>query len=86
MTTASLTVKGQISIPVRLRKMLGLQPGDRIRFGAVVDFIQWHVAGYYWPAFNVADSAITLGAILLVWDQLTTKPAADNAVKTGQDK
>ncbi len=34
MTTASLTVKGQVSIPVRLRKMLGLQPGDRIRFGA----------------------------------------------------
>ncbi|MBL8416034.1 MAG: lipoprotein signal peptidase [Propionivibrio sp.] len=59
---------------------------DRIRFGAVVDFIQWHVAGYYWPAFNVADSAITLGAILLAWDQLTTKPAADNAVKTGQDR
>ena len=44
---------------------------DRVRFGAVVDFIQWHVAGYYWPAFNVADSAITLGAILLVVEQLT---------------
>lgn len=44
---------------------------DRVRFGAVVDFIQWHVAGYYWPAFNVADSAITLGAVLLVLAQLT---------------
>ena len=50
---------------------------DRIRFGAVVDFIQWHAAGYYWPAFNLADSAITLGAVLLVWDQLCTKPAGD---------
>ena len=50
---------------------------DRVRFGAVVDFIQWHVAGYYWPAFNVADSAITLGAVLLVWDQLRTKPGHD---------
>ncbi len=50
---------------------------DRIRFGAVVDFIQWHAAGYYWPAFNVADSAITLGAVLLVWDQLRTKPGHD---------
>lgn len=39
---------------------------DRIRFGAVVDFVQWHVAGYYWPAFNVADSAISIGAVLLV--------------------
>jgi len=54
---------------------------DRIRFGAVVDFVQWHAAGYYWPAFNLADSAITLGAILLAWDQFTTKPAADTTVK-----
>lgn len=46
---------------------------DRIRFGAVVDFIQWHVAGYYWPAFNVADSAITLGAVLMVWASLFVK-------------
>ena len=45
---------------------------DRVRFGAVVDFVQWHVAGYYWPAFNVADSAITIGAVLLVIEQLTT--------------
>ena len=44
---------------------------DRIRFGAVVDFVQWHTAGYYWPAFNVADSAITVGAILLVFSTLT---------------
>lgn len=43
---------------------------DRIRFGAVVDFVQWHVAGYFWPAFNVADSAITIGAVLLVIEQL----------------
>ena len=39
---------------------------DRIRFGAVVDFIQWHVAGYYWPAFNVADSFISIGVTILV--------------------
>ncbi|MDR2837142.1 MAG: signal peptidase II [Azonexus sp.] len=47
---------------------------DRIRFGAVVDFIQWHVAGFYWPAFNIADSAITVGAVLLVIDQLRSHP------------
>lgn len=46
---------------------------DRIRFGAVVDFIQWHAAGYYWPAFNVADSAITLGAVLMVGATLFAK-------------
>ncbi len=44
---------------------------DRVRFGAVVDFIQWHAAGYYWPAFNIADSAITVGAVLLVIGQYT---------------
>ena len=44
---------------------------DRVRFGAVVDFIQWHAAGYYWPAFNIADSAITVGAVLLVLGQYT---------------
>ena len=50
---------------------------DRLRFGAVVDFIQWHVAGYYWPAFNIADSAITVGAIFLAWDQFAAKASAD---------
>lgn len=48
---------------------------DRIRFGAVVDFIQWHAAGYYWPAFNVADSAISIGAVLLVFASLTARKA-----------
>ena len=57
---------------------------DRLRFGVVVDFVQWHAAGYYWPAFNVADSAITLGAILLFWDQFATKPVADKTVKPDQ--
>ncbi|HSN41399.1 MAG TPA: signal peptidase II [Burkholderiales bacterium] len=41
---------------------------DRILFGAVVDFLDFHAYGYHWPAFNVADSAITCGAALLVWD------------------
>lgn len=52
---------------------------DRVRFGAVVDFVQWHVAGYYWPAFNVADSAITIGAVLLVIEQLTTTNKKENS-------
>lgn len=39
---------------------------DRIVFGAVIDFVDIHVAGYHWPAFNVADSSITCGAALLI--------------------
>ncbi len=38
---------------------------DRVRFGEVVDFIQVGVSGHYWPIFNVADSAVTVGAVLL---------------------
>jgi signal peptidase II len=41
---------------------------DRILFGAVVDFLDFHAYGWHWPAFNVADSAITCGAALLIWD------------------
>jgi len=39
---------------------------DRLRFGYVVDFLDVHAAGWHWPAFNVADSAISCGAVLLV--------------------
>ena len=39
---------------------------DRIRFGSVVDFLDFHLAGYHWPAFNIADSAICVGAGLFL--------------------
>lgn len=41
---------------------------DRVRFGAVVDFIDVHVAGYHWPAFNVADAAICVGVCVLLYE------------------
>jgi signal peptidase II len=43
---------------------------DRVLHGHVVDFLQFHWGGAYFPSFNVADSSITIGAILLVLDEL----------------
>jgi signal peptidase II len=49
---------------------------DRLVAGYVVDFIQVHWAGWYFPAFNVADSAITIGVALLLWDGIRPAPRA----------
>lgn len=46
---------------------------DRVVLGYVVDFIVVHYQDYYWPAFNIADSAITVGAALLILDMLFGK-------------
>jgi signal peptidase II len=46
---------------------------DRFVYGAVIDFLDFHALGYHWPVFNVADSGITCGAVLLVWEALTAK-------------
>lgn len=43
---------------------------DRVAYGHVIDFLDFHYAGWHWPAFNVADSAIVGGAILLIVDEL----------------
>ena len=59
-------------LPVALSLILGGALGnviDRLRFDAVVDFLDFHLAGYHWPAFNVADSAITVGVALMLWHQ-----------------
>lgn len=40
---------------------------DRIRYGYVVDFLDFYIGSYHWPAFNVADSAIVIGTLLLMW-------------------
>jgi signal peptidase II len=53
---------------------------DRIRFGEVVDFIQWYYRSFYWPSFNVADSAISIGVGLLVIDMIIRKP--QDTIKT----
>ena len=52
---------------------------DRLTLGKVVDFVQLHAAGYSWPAFNVADSAITVGVVLMLVDSLRSKQHAPAA-------
>ena len=55
---------------------------DRFNFGAVVDFLYFHVGRYGWPAFNLADSAITLGVGLMLVAQFLTpraQPAQEKA-------
>jgi signal peptidase II len=46
---------------------------DRLHWGAVADFLDFHAMGYHWPAFNVADMGITCGATLLIVDSLFSK-------------
>jgi signal peptidase II len=43
---------------------------DRIMYGAVVDFIDLHYGSWHWPAFNIADSAICIGAAFVIWGEL----------------
>jgi signal peptidase II len=65
--------RGQTLLMSSLTLLLGGAFGnviDRLRFGYVVDFISVHYHDYYFPAFNIADSAITLGAGLLLLDML----------------
>jgi signal peptidase II len=62
---------GQRLFPTALSLILGGALGnvvDRVRLGGVVDFLYFHWGPHYWPAFNVADSAITCGAALLIFD------------------
>jgi signal peptidase II len=64
---------GQKLFSFALASILGGAIGnvvDRLVHGYVVDFIQVHAGGWYFPAFNVADSAITVGAICLILDEI----------------
>lgn len=52
---------------------------DRLRTGTVIDFLEVHIIHYHWPDFNVADSAIVIGGILLLLDSLRAKDDASDA-------
>ena len=52
---------------------------DRLRLGGVIDFLYFHVGAWYWPAFNLADSAICLGVAAMLLDGLLLRRAAPQA-------
>ncbi len=67
-----------IRLQVGLALILGGAVGnllDRVRFGYVVDFLDFAISGHHWPAFNVADSAICIGVGLLFLDMLGSDDA-----------
>lgn len=71
---------GQSLFSLALSLVLGGALGnlwDRAVLGHVVDFLDFYYAGYHWPAFNVADCAISIGVVLLFWDSL--KKPSDTA-------
>ena len=57
---------------------------DRVRFGAVIDFLYFHAGSWYWPAFNLADSAICLGVGAMLLDGMLLRRAAPRANR-GED-
>jgi signal peptidase II len=58
---------------------------DRLMYGAVADFFHFHAFGYGWYVFNVADTAITLGAIAIIYDVLKPEHAAQDKGRVGVD-
>ena len=76
----------QTLLAISLALVLGGAVGnlwDRVTLGYVVDFIDVYYAQYHWPAFNIADSAIVVGAALLVIDSFRRDDADDASKKDG---
>ena len=56
---------------------------DRIRFSGVIDFLDCHIGSWHWPAFNVADSAITIGVIILFFNLFLGQTTSSTKQQTG---
>jgi signal peptidase II len=59
---------------------------DRVRFGEVIDFLDFYLASYHWPAFNVADTSISCGAVLLVFGMIKRKEKVKIPTLKGKEK
>jgi signal peptidase II len=74
--------KGQAWLAIGLTMILGGALGnvwDRLSLGYVIDFIDVYVANAHWPAFNIADSAITVGAGILIYDSFRSHKKAQQS-------
>lgn len=73
---------GQVSVSAILGGAVGNML-DRLRFGEVIDFLDFYVGQYHWPAFNVADAAISVGVVFLIFHfAFEQKPSSDRAEPT----
>ena len=59
---------------------------DRLAYGAVADFFDFHIGGHHWPAFNIADSVISIGVVLLLWDALYRQRGRQNGEGSNGEK
>jgi signal peptidase II len=74
---------GQVSIAAILGGAVG-NLLDRLRFGEVIDFLDFYLHGYHWPAFNVADAAISVGVVFLIFRFAFERKEANVTVQESQ--
>ena len=67
LTSAATLTRLQVALALVLGGAVG-NLIDRIRFQSVTDFLRFYVDRWEWPSFNAADSAISVGVVLLAWD------------------
>ncbi len=68
--------KTQVLLPLAIAMLIGGAIGnvvDRFLYGHVIDFLDFYIQNWHWPAFNLADSAIFLGVTLFIWDSFFSK-------------
>ncbi|WP_455204808.1 signal peptidase II [Kaarinaea lacus] len=79
--------KGQTWLAIALAMILGGALGnvwDRLTLGYVVDFIDVYVQTAHWPAFNIADSAISVGAVILIYDSFRGQKKSDDSAASSE--
>lgn len=78
--------ESETALTVALSLILGGAVGnliDRVIYGEVIDFLDFYWSGYHWPAFNVADSCITVGVLIMLFRLATSKDADPFAPRAG---